>query len=108
MLSLTDTIWRDLEVGYRVPYDASKALARMENGESVWEELWNELHHQGDVGIASYAAIPRIVRISEAQRRSDGTSTRLLQQLKLNVIARTTHRCRTGSLPPTKVLGNAW
>ncbi|SRR5216684_4927979 len=71
MLSLTDTIWRDLEGGYRVPYDASKALARMENGESVWEELWNELHHQGDVGIASYAAIPQIVRISEAQRRSD-------------------------------------
>jgi hypothetical protein len=47
MLSLTDPIWRELEGGYRMPYDASKALAQMEGGESVWEELWEELHHQG-------------------------------------------------------------
>jgi hypothetical protein len=68
MLLLTDTIWRELQGGYRVPYDASKVLARMERGESVWEELWKELHHQGDVGVASYAAIPQIVRISEVRR----------------------------------------
>jgi hypothetical protein len=71
MLSLADVIWRDLEGGYRAPYDASKALVRMEDGESVWEELWNELHHQGDVGVASYAAIPQIVRIAEGRRGSD-------------------------------------
>jgi hypothetical protein len=71
MLSLADPIWRNLQGGYRVPFDASKALARMESGESVWEELWNELHHQGDVGTASYAAIPHLVRISEAKREFD-------------------------------------
>ena len=71
MLSLTDPMWQQLEGGYRMPYDASKALAQMERGESVWEELWNELHHQGDVGVASYAAIPQLVRISEARRASD-------------------------------------
>jgi hypothetical protein len=71
LLSLTDPIWHELEGGYRVPYDASEALARMEAGESVWDELWEELHHQGDVGVASYAAIPQIVRISEAQRGFD-------------------------------------
>jgi hypothetical protein len=27
----------------------------------VWHELWDELHHQGDVGEASYAAVPIIV-----------------------------------------------
>src|SRR5882757_7375647 len=54
-----------------MPYDASVALARMEAGESVWEELWQELHHQGDIGVASYAAIPQIVRISEAQGNRD-------------------------------------
>ena len=43
----------------------------MERGESVWEELSNELHHQGDVGVASYAAIPQIVRICEAWRDRD-------------------------------------
>ena len=26
-------------------------------------ELWKELHHQGDVGEASYAAVPHLVRI---------------------------------------------
>jgi hypothetical protein len=45
----------------------------MERGDSVWEELWNELYHQGDIGLASYAAIPPIVRISEARRESDWT-----------------------------------
>lgn len=66
MLPLTDPNWRKFEGGYRALYDASKPLARMERGESVWKELWEELHHQGDVGVASYAVIPQIVRISEA------------------------------------------
>ncbi len=51
-----------------MPYDASEALMRMERGEEVWDELWNELHHQGDVGVASYASIPQLVRISAANR----------------------------------------
>jgi hypothetical protein len=59
------------EGGYRIPYDASKALTQMEAGESVWDELWDELHHQGEVGVASNAAIPQIVRISEAKCRCD-------------------------------------
>jgi len=71
MLSLTDPVWRKLEGGYRILYDASKALVQMEGGKSVWDELWNELHHQGDVGVASYAAIPQLVRISEARGRAD-------------------------------------
>ncbi|HSZ08961.1 MAG TPA: hypothetical protein VK794_10550 [Steroidobacteraceae bacterium] len=71
MLLLTDPIWRQLDGGYRTPYDASIALAQMERGESVWGELWEELHHQGGVGVASYAAIPQVVRICEARRTSD-------------------------------------
>jgi hypothetical protein len=71
MLSLTDPIWRELQGGYHIPYDASKALVQMAAGESVWDELWNELHHQGDVGVASYAAIPQLVRISESSGKSD-------------------------------------
>jgi hypothetical protein len=71
MLSLADPIWRQLEGGNRVPYDASGVLSRMERGESVWDELWEELHHQGDVGVTSYAAIPQLVRICETRRASD-------------------------------------
>ena len=29
----------------------------------VWKEFWNELHHQGDVGDASYAVVPVLVEL---------------------------------------------
>ena len=38
----------------------------MQDGIDVWDELWNELHHQGDVDVASYAAVPQIVRIADS------------------------------------------
>lgn len=63
MLPLDDPRWKTLHGGYRIPYDASVALRRMESGENVWDELWENLHHQGDIGEASYAAVPHIVRI---------------------------------------------
>jgi hypothetical protein len=31
--------------------------------EPAWDELWEELHHQGDVGEASYASVAHLVRI---------------------------------------------
>jgi hypothetical protein len=68
-MELTDNIWQELEGGYRTPYDVSIPLRKLEEIDDpeimkpIWEELWNELHHQGDVGIASYLAIPQIVKI---------------------------------------------
>jgi len=38
-------------------------LESEEDAENAWHELWEELHHQGDVGDASYAAVPHLVRI---------------------------------------------
>ena len=46
MLPLFDVKWATLAGGHRVPYDPSAALAKLEQGQDVWEELWNELHHQ--------------------------------------------------------------
>jgi hypothetical protein len=66
MLPLDDPKWDELMGGYGVPYDPSDALRRLENGEDVWDELWEELHHQGDVGEASYATIPHLVRIGKS------------------------------------------
>jgi hypothetical protein len=43
----------------------------MQLGNDVWEELWNELHHQGDIGDASYAAVPQLVRIAGAAGARD-------------------------------------
>jgi hypothetical protein len=66
MLGLDDNRWSNLTGGYRTPFDPRPLLARLETEQdtaTVWHELWDELHHQGDVGEASYAAIPHLVRI---------------------------------------------
>jgi hypothetical protein len=39
------------------------APARYKDTKTAWHELWEGLHHQGDVGEASYAAVPHLVRI---------------------------------------------
>ena len=68
MLDYDDPKWKELKGGYKVPYDPTSALRNLESGrkvEAAWEDLWNELHHQGDVGEASYAAVPHLVRIQK-------------------------------------------
>lgn len=71
MISLDDNKWKKLEGGYRIQYDASVPLKRLEQAttdeetESVFTELWDELHHQGDVGLASYYAVPHLIRIAK-------------------------------------------
>ncbi|WP_299703207.1 hypothetical protein [uncultured Pontibacter sp.] len=70
MIELNDPKWKELEGGCRTPYDASIALRRLESADSSEEiddilaELWDELHHQGDVGLASYFAVPHLIRIA--------------------------------------------
>ena len=66
MFSLNDERWYQLTGGYKTPFDPRPALAKLsklQDEVGAWEELWEELHHQGDVGDASYAAIPELVRI---------------------------------------------
>jgi len=70
MIQLDDPRWKELDGGYRMPYDASVALKQLETAktadqiDAVFSELCNELHHQGDVGLASYFSIPHIIRIA--------------------------------------------
>jgi len=67
MIDLNDKIWVTLEGGYRMKYDTSLPLKNLQGCDSpskeIWDTLWEELYHQGDVGIASYAAIPHLIRI---------------------------------------------
>jgi hypothetical protein len=73
MLGFDDKRWEQLAGGYRTPFDPRPALLRLESNlqlEDAWDELWEGLHHQGDVGEASYAAVPHIVRIYR-ERRGD-------------------------------------
>jgi hypothetical protein len=74
MLAYNDPKWGKLKGGYKVLYDPTPALKKLERGmdnASTWDELWQELHHQGDVGEASYAAVPHLVRIHQATRSLD-------------------------------------
>lgn len=71
MLPLNDARWQTLAGGYKTPYDPCDALRRLEAGENAWDELWEELHHQGDVGEASYATVPHLVRIAKSLPRRD-------------------------------------
>ncbi|MES2354073.1 MAG: hypothetical protein V4568_06665 [Pseudomonadota bacterium] len=70
MLRLDDPRWEMMTAGHQKFYDPRSAFASLERNENtaaVWSELWDELHHQGVVGEASYAAIPHLVRIVESQ-----------------------------------------
>ena len=72
-MTLDDNIWKELKGGYKIIYDASLPLRQLERTndkkeiERILEELWNELHHQGDVGEASYLAVPQLVRIAKSK-----------------------------------------
>ena len=66
MPTLDDPRWQQLCGGYRIPFDPRPLLIQIERDPSAknWGLLTEGLFHQGDVGDASYAAIPEIVRIA--------------------------------------------
>ena len=65
-MDFSDERWSKLKGGYGTFYDPRNALKTLEVGgdqEEAWAELWKELHHQGDVGEASFASVPVIARL---------------------------------------------
>ena len=68
-MELDDRNWGLFEGGYRIPYDASRPLRKLKDAEDakerqeILDELWENLHHQGDVGVASYLAVPHLIDI---------------------------------------------
>lgn len=72
-MTLDDNLWKTLQGGYKIDYDVSVPLRRLQEAknkeeiEKIFEELWDELHHQGDVGLASYLALPQLVRIAKSK-----------------------------------------
>jgi hypothetical protein len=84
-MDLDDVEWTRLKGGYRLPYDPRNALRALESNEDTaraWSELWNELHHQGDVGEASYAAVPHLVRIHVARNIADWNTYALITTIE--------------------------
>lgn len=63
-MSIDEAPWHELRGGYKMPYDPRPAVRLLRENplhEEAWSELWDELHHQGDLGEASYAAVPLLV-----------------------------------------------
>jgi hypothetical protein len=86
MLSFDDDRWVRLCGGYQVPVDLRPlltALERAENPEDAWCALWQEAYHQGDVGEASYAAVPHLVRIDRARGERDWNAISLAGAIEL-------------------------
>lgn len=74
MLPLDDPKWDDLAGGFGPLCNPTAALKKLEGGSEVagaWDDLWHNLHHQGTVGEASYAAVPHLVRIQQRTRSLD-------------------------------------
>jgi len=65
MMTLDDPKWKKLKGGYKVLYDPTPALRKLAQRENAWDELWENLHHQGDVGDASYATVPQLVAMAK-------------------------------------------
>jgi hypothetical protein len=56
----------DLESGFRMKYDPWPALERLKSDrQNALNELWENLYHQGDIGSASYASVPKLVEAGE-------------------------------------------
>lgn len=73
-MDFSDDRWVGLLGGYRTPYDPRPTLSELfkcPGSGMAWIALWEELHHQGDVGVASYAAVPAIAQIARADSAGD-------------------------------------
>jgi hypothetical protein len=75
MIPNDDPRWVSLHGAYRVPYDPRPALARLRvdgKEQRAWSDLWENLHHQGDLGEASYVALVALVQMRAAIALSSG------------------------------------
>src|SRR5437588_9974665 len=98
MLPLDDPRWQSYAGGYGGPYDASVPLRRLfEQGASaeLWDELWQELHHQGAVGPASFAAVPWLLDYARRSHELDWNAFGLIAVIELE----RPHYCRTAAMP---------
>lgn len=66
VLPLTDSRWGGYRGGYnRAVVEVVPFLQSLVSGcvsERDWDVLWEDLHHQGDVGEASYAVVPYLAQ----------------------------------------------
>jgi hypothetical protein len=76
-MDLDNKIWSTIDGGYKIPFDASIPLKQLHSTNDmkviadIFADLWDNLHHQGDVGLASYLAVPQLVAICVGKKSFD-------------------------------------
>lgn len=50
----------------------------------MWDQLWDELYHQGDIGTASLVSVPHLVRIYQERGVPDWNIYSLVSMLELH------------------------
>ena len=86
MFSLDDSRVRTLKSGYGEVYDISPTILALQDSpfnNEVWDELWGNLHHQGNVHEASYAAVPYLVHIYGTSKQVDWQTYSLVGTIEL-------------------------
>ena len=86
MLNLDDPRWKELTAGYRTPIDLRPLLQRLESdagAKAAWDEVWQELYHQGDIGEGSLVAVPHLVRIHHQRGVPDWNTYALVATIEL-------------------------
>jgi len=69
LLPLDDPHWAQYRDGYnRAVVDVLPFIRKLQTGvlsEKDWNILWDDLHHQGDIGEASYAVVPYLAEYAQ-------------------------------------------
>jgi hypothetical protein len=97
MLSLDDPRWKRLKGGLGGKFDASVLLRRLyagDDSEDTWNELSLQLHHQGDVYSAAYAAMPHLLEIARRRKKLTWQVFSLIELIE---------HCRPSNPPPSKL-----
>ena len=90
-LPLDDPRWLTLTSGRRALTDVRPLLMQLEtttDPQQVWDQLWDELYHQGDIGTASLVSVPHLVRIHSERRSPDWNVYLLVSLIDLLTLAR--------------------
>lgn len=74
MKDLEDKIWTTLNGGYKTLFNPVRIIKALEvdpSSSEAWGSIWENLHHQGDIGEASYAIVPYLIDIYQRNKFSD-------------------------------------